>query len=46
VHATSFAAFFLDLVRAADGEASAAARFRERQPGLNELLDLLVEMKA
>jgi hypothetical protein len=40
------AAFLLDLIGAADGEASAAAGFRERQAGLNEFLDLLVEMEA
>ena len=45
-YAAGVAAFLFDQVRAADEKTRAAARFRERQAGLNQFLDLLVEVKA
>ena len=46
MHAAGFAAFLFDLVSTPENKASAAAGFRGRQAGLNELLDLPIEMKA
>jgi hypothetical protein len=46
VHAARLAAFLFELIDSAEFETSAAASFQERQAGLNELFDLLVEVKA
>ncbi len=45
MYTARFAAFLFDLVSAAEDESRAAARFRKKQARLNELLDLLIEVK-